>query len=60
MTDLLNVTAVAIALITGVLWLLLDLAEQRRRRRFEEHTRQALRVSSQHPSVWRPEGDDRR
>lgn len=57
MTAVLNVAAVAIALITGLLWLVLDRAEQRRRRRWEEHTEQALRVAARvspnHPSVWR-------
>ena len=56
MTDVLSCAAVSIALLTALLWLYLDRAAARRRRRWEEHTEQALRnVSPNHPSVW----DDR-
>ena len=46
----------ALALATAALWLLLDTVEQHRRRRFHQHTEQALRQAN-HPSMWR--GDDR-
>ena len=46
--------ALALTLLSAGAWLLLDTIEAHRRRRFDEHTEQAMRVvSPDHPSVWR-------
>ena len=44
MTDFLQMVAVSIAGLTGLLWLMLDVAERRRRRDFDQHAREALRL----------------
>jgi len=44
MNDVLQLIAVGIAGVTGVLWLLMDHADRRRRRDFDRHMREALRL----------------
>ena len=54
MTTALGTAALVIAAVTGLLWLLLDLAARRRQRDFDRHVEDSLRqVTPNHPSVWR-------